>query len=545
MCTSFAAWLRQKCKAILVFSVCAAHMLAFYAPTSPGQTTTPEDVNALLDDLGDLEQEVFIAPPQKTERSFSDIVFEDFSGQLGFSRVAGDIQRESQFFDLNYNVGPEWLRLGLRGRVSKTSITYTLKLRNTLGGIHQTEPFTLSNTLTDSQSEFAEAYLQSRLGPLLLRVGKQTIVLGQFDLFSPIDFALPLRSGASGGGNLSKVDNRLPQNAASLAWFVLPWMELQYHYFPKLEVDPFLEQIFLSQKTQLSYTSASTSPTGFEAKQTDIRIQKPSPEKEQQTVSRLLFYPSWGVFGFTYYKGYDTNDVKNVGTLNRLSNGTDYVDFHEIHPQVVARETRGFEMAVRSGKWTWKLEVTRSPSLQDIGGFFDRQYSVVASDPRRDEFLDWVRTQNDNKLYLEVEETLGAFGVDAEPGRWRINLAIYAFSEKYAPGQERGRELDDAVFGEQSTTGSVVVFPSLNVSRYVGKDQEAFWGVALGIVNAGQGGIVYFNQLVFDGRLRWGVALEVVEYFNDFALDEAAPSNNYERETETAVGLRYGMAYLF
>ena len=68
---------------------------------------------------------------------------------------------------------------------------------------------------------------------LTVSYGRQLIVWGQLEIFSPVDFLLPIDFNPS-GLSLSKADNRMPQTTVCI---VLPFdnLELTGYYFPNFE----------------------------------------------------------------------------------------------------------------------------------------------------------------------------------------------------------------------------------------------------------------------------------------------------------------------
>ena len=98
-------------------------------------------------------------------------------------------------------------------------------------------------TLRNQTFEFRQTYVDiSPLENVTITAGKQTIVWGQLDVFSPIDFLLPLDFNPM-GFSLVKTDNRMPQTTIGLSYYPMPNVELSGFYFPLFEESPLFKNI--------------------------------------------------------------------------------------------------------------------------------------------------------------------------------------------------------------------------------------------------------------------------------------------------------------
>ena len=170
---------------------------------------------------------------------------------MGFSRTFGHENsfRQLIFVSLDFRrkVFP-WLKVHLGGRYSYEEIQFKIRVERKASPDpeKQVETYTKNIELLHNKWDrflLQDAALQAYLGEsLVLTVGQQTIVWGQLDTFSPVDFLLPV--DLTSPLSFSKVDMRLPVKAAKLSWFPTSRLELQGYYFPEMTYDKNLKDQF-------------------------------------------------------------------------------------------------------------------------------------------------------------------------------------------------------------------------------------------------------------------------------------------------------------
>ena len=146
----------------------------------------------------------------------------------------------------------------------------------------------------------------------------------------------------------------------------------------------------------------------------------------------FYFYPNWGIFGFTYHRGYGSFGFINASRIYRLEdNGTpsktedDYISERE---EYIKREVYGFELSIPSGAWNWKAEIAYNPKENNSIELSTRHlYPINPDDVKLDfsspedisnwnaraelnELVNWIREENDGELNYNHSSYFSAFG---------------------------------------------------------------------------------------------------------------------------------------
>ncbi|MDA8011946.1 MAG: hypothetical protein MPJ83_06400, partial [Gammaproteobacteria bacterium] len=156
-------------------------------------------------------------------------------------------------------------------------------------------------TIAESAFDVRDAFVQFDLpGALEFTLGRRRLSWGQFDLFSPVNLALPL-TPQSAEPVIDKISSLVAQDQVGLAWFPGERLEVQAFQFYGVHLDPLIERILELQQEN-----------GDELYDADgTRMESPTKEPNDftdhdQSGGRILFYPGWGIIGFTFLDGVDT-----------------------------------------------------------------------------------------------------------------------------------------------------------------------------------------------------------------------------------------------
>ena len=275
-----------------------------------------------------------------------------------------------------------------------------------------------------------EANIALRIGDTLqLLAGYHTIVWGQLDFLSPVDFLLPSRT-SSGGFSLIKAENRNPQLVTLLSFFPLPWIELQGYFFPLLDLDSAL----IDSITE----SADANREGDYRNVAKFKM--PEGKDAFHYAGRLLFY--WGAFtlGFTYYHGFFQFGSEEKGKLTVDTTQTDAegesVTLYglEANPTFSKFHAYGLETSYALGRWVMKFEA--SYLSLDVDTYFDSEgvnLQTLGELPIDEgyndwqNYIQWVIEKNNNNLWIKEHFMLLALGVDANLDSWLLNLGVVVF----------------------------------------------------------------------------------------------------------------------
>lgn len=292
----------------------------------------------------------------KKSKQTSNYLEKVFSGEIGVSYSTNDTSNRVAYFgtlryeDLFYN----FIKAKLEYRYTNLNIKKELSLRVDTPGLPNTK--TVEKSFTTSG--FREAYLDFDLGRYVsFSIGRQVIVWGQFEILSPIDMLLPYEY-STGISSISKVQNRLPQNSAILNIFPSSNFKITGYYFPKIERDEMVQEIFDAGEVYYDINQK--------------KIEQPDKDEEYRIAMRATYFADNFTFGITYYDGWENffteYEYLEPSSRNRLHDDLTIVDY----PMVSKVIATGIELSVPINKWTWKLEATQTKSTK---GFDRSQHS--------------------------------------------------------------------------------------------------------------------------------------------------------------------------
>jgi len=422
-----------------------------------------------------------------------------FSGSIGSSFVSSDVgNRHSSFIQGRIDYSTNYADFVLDGQYIDSSIEMT-QTNITTGDEREIE-------YSFSGPELLESYVDLKpLDNLTLSVGLKKIVWGQFEPFSPIDFALPLYFSRN-YVDYTKTKARVPKQNVSLTFFPHPKFEISGYFFPEYEVDPIIEEI-----------------------NEDDNIAMPDGSDLYQTAARVMFYPEFATFGFTYYNGFTNIDNSQGNTYNSVSSSVDE------NPFLVENEMFGFEFAKQFESFSFKFEYTVSDYVQDL--------TTTTSNTN---YLNWVQNNNNNKFYVDGDLHFGAAGVEFSSGLWNYDLMVYYYEIKYDDNDQTGVNYDEDITGDddEGPTGIGNFLPSVSFSRYLSDEKNTQIGLATGVLGVGQGAALYASGNINES-IDWLVATEYLEYFSNMVIDDANDDDGYESDDDFTLGFRASIQYKF
>ncbi|MBC6444373.1 MAG: hypothetical protein GDA50_02935 [Alphaproteobacteria bacterium GM202ARS2] len=369
-----------------------------------------------------------------------------------------------------------------------------------------------------------DAFLQYELiDDIVVYVGRRRQVWGQFDLFSPVGVLLPVRF-QNNAVDFKKTNYVVPQDNASLSWFLGERLELQGHFFLSTQIDPLLEEVIEQDGSRQ-----------------DV-------EDHRQYAGRLVYRPDWGTLGLTFYRGrsalFQYNE--NASLADEGSLDGEQADL----PPITAY---AFELAIPSGRWVWKAEVVYRESKGDLPS-----YEGIASSPDTDvvAYINAIRNNNGGSFVVDTTELFAGIGVDARLNDWLVNFGVYLVSIDEDADVGGGRDLRDLADRALGDGGSLdddgdetVVFPTLNVVRYFGDDDRYTLGLSGGFLVAALGVAVYGTARIGD-NLSLYAGVDLVQSITDVFVEQTeerpfGSAADYELQDEVSFGARFGLRYAF
>ena len=363
-----------------------------------------------------------------------------------------------------------------------------------------------------------EAYIEQEIfDNLSISYGIQKVVWGQFEPFSPTNLAFPFNLSTT-DVEFSKVKGTLAQETGIIRYFPSSNISLSLYAFPKLTYDPIIQKII-------------DNPGRYYDGQNIVDGIFVMPEKSDrlQTGVRLMYYPSWGTMGFTYYKGFNTSTPHTSGNI-RLS-GT-----RGIKSQITTfsrEEMFGFELALPRGSWTHKIEYSMTKTTDPID-INDSLSDITILSPASQEYLNGILNLNNGSLLIPATLDILAVGTTGNLRRWYFNLMVFYFDYRYDEVGKRLKELKEN--SQESDDGyDGPVFPGLVISRYLNDSKTSELGLAASIISNGQG-VALFYKRTSDSWVQ-GLALQNISYFSDNSIAESGGDRGYERRDSNTTGI--------
>ncbi len=390
--------------------------------------------------------------------------------------------------------------------------------------------------------------------------GYHTVVWGQVEGFSPVDFILPLRF-ASGNLATSKVNSRIPQLSGIVSIFPLPWIEIQGYYFPELTLDATLRTFYEGQDADLDLDDGRQDIVehGFEY---------PKNSEVAQYAGRVLFYLDSLTLGLIYYEGWDQFSEKKNTIISRQTTvgGMPYQYIRYEDRERLARvQNYGFESSLALGSWNIRLDILQrvvpkaiSESKVDIRNhnFNAENAATITLNPNqqeqqnlREELFNFAIDKNDSSFDYEVQELIWAAAVDTDGDTWFFSFGLAAIQEGFA--DDNGSQLVDyadridELSGDSEDDGGFNgPIPFLTLIRYMSEDKKDIIGFSAGFLGGiGFGATIYFGQEYFES-LQVGVALEVIQLFSNSEVERDV-LDGYELKNEIYPAFRWIATYKF
>ncbi len=478
------------------------------------------------------------------------------TGSLGVLGAAGeDTDRHSAALSLRYDYSSKKVSTVWEVTAASQSVsldqTLRTELRDADDPLQDRTSYKEERTIKVEESfvEIQDGYFSYELLPsLVASLGRSRVTWGQFDSISPVNLMLPLQF-QSRSLELSKRNFRRPQDHVSLHWFPHERWEFQLYYFPTTRLDKLLLEILENEAATEEERLYEYNNTTGEVDEADVGMRSVADlEDHDQQAFRALFYPDWGIIGFTWYEGREHLFYEEQRFVESVVDANDGIVAYNVRRQIDLLPAKGWglEIAVPVGNWTWKAELYYADSFADIHGRSRTITSRTADSDKR--YYDLVLTENKGRLFVPIDRYLIGLGADADLGRWKLNLALMVLTQEESTkvGEELV-ELEDRV-SFLNEDDDDLVFPAINITRDVGSGR-AHIGSALGFFGSFAGLLFYYHNDVSDS-FNWQIGLEVLRQGSDELISEAnegvdAEDDLYELEGDLSGGAHLSFFYSF
>ncbi len=462
-----------------------------------------------------------LSEPEEKEFQLSDYLF----GEVGFVSAAGGFaQRQSEFIDLGVDAQWDWGRF----YANYGGVSYQVKVTQELDSdleVRADRPREIEIEVRETDRDWREAFVQFNLGSAItVTAGRQRNAWGQFELFSPATLMQPFTA------NLisfipSKVDLLHAQDQVKVAIFPTSKSEIQFYDMENIRTDKVADRSEAAILTPILGEFAEQGkilPLGDEQKQ-----------NTNQKAVRLLFYPSWGVLGFTRQEGvfgtpvlrapvncsnYTNEDA--VYDCNNSNNANDDINFissvydndEETYLFFAKSTLTAVELAVSLNNVTLRAETATLKTLATPDFLGNVQLAtesdkVFSGDNVATFFNAISDTSRNSQLHgtplFPATITINTTGITYYAPVWTLSLDIIWFGD-LTPTTQAGRDIrasymaleEESEFPDDGRNFNF--FPLISAYRSAGEDNQHYYGGALGVVGVGFGIGAVYNYRVND-----------------------------------------------
>lgn len=456
---------------------------------------------------------------------------ENFAGELvgAYAGLLSDTTRYNAGLKLTYR--NEWEKQGLSLTVTGHAYASGVNLELDRSNHTQGTETSVTRKIDTAQVELREGYVRFSRDFLDLYIGRRIMALGQFNAFSPVDFILPIDLSDS-TVDFTKLERKYPQTTASLYLSIGQKLELQAHYFPKIERDPVTVDLL---ETSVGYRD-----------QNDIEqvADFNSPDDESQYIGRLVYTGENYIAGLTYYKGYALYP-ENRPTFTTDSSGAPIIGRRKPNPSYPGITGYGFELSIPYKRFTFKYEALLTEQYESF-----RHCAPAASQCQ--EYHNALNSAFSGQAWASGDILIHALGFDYSSDRWTVNVALFQLIELYGSNIEDALDRGAAVSGDSRDT-SEGIFPGINIARHYGRNQDHTTGLGLGLFGSIAGVVLYQGYKASD-NLQLGVSLELLTYQGDSQAEDLIEEEEVSasddlisiEKTNTFVpSIRFGLLYNF
>ena len=438
---------------------------------------------------------------------------------------------------------------------------------------------------SSSEFELREAYGELEpISSLVVTVGRQRPIWGQFDIFSAVNLLLPIEFQSNEFG-LGKQTYRMPQDVLTVSWFPMARLEVQGYYFFSTNLDPLYQDalegdnrsttpfyvleddvasnnIVEARRATYPYIvedgcsddgSVVNSTILCNAARADTK-----PEDEDGLAFRVLYYGTYATVGLTYHDGLNSFSFSSSPVISRIGSSTNPNVFNTRERIAVADSTSyGLEIAVPYGRWNWKAEFVYRDTEADLANLLSFRVNTFddAERPAISAYYNWLVDNNGGSGSVPTTDIWFMAGFDADYDKWNFGLAfIYNDIAVSGRGKE-GERLRIAAFPRSSSDSEIDatnVFGTGYVSYNFGEEEDHIVGFAGGVLGPILGATLFYNGSWRDD-LDWTVALEYQQTVSDQFLSDnnederrgGMLTSRYQQKDDFSFGGRLGLVYRF
>ena len=435
---------------------------------------------------------------EEKESNFSEFLKKYFLLKGAFISSQGSYDKNTSLVQYGLHYESQYWSMHLAGRLANYEYSLEGKCKREDGCDNSTLSFgeKAKYSFDESYSDLDEFYvLLDFKSSGTLTIGTQKVVWGQFSVFSPVDFTLPIDFSA---GSLvpTKHSFRLPQETVHYSIYPSSKWRLSAYYFPKLAADPFFEQLAKEPINEVRQSGSSKNKYFTKVK-----------ESEEQLAFRSMVYGEKITWGFTYYRPFDSFGVKAY-TCNAAATSC------TPNPQFYKYNMYGFEMRWSYSKeWSFLLEAAYNEGIK-------KDLEVFNTTP---ELRNWASRNNGGRYFINSNRAMIGLGLQKLSPSWSVDLSLIALKDNLISGAaKKGKELSDEAAKAAGDEGfnDFFAFPVVHISHKSGSLRRGF---ALGAFGGATGIVGYFEKRLLNERLAFGASGGVVSSALGELLEDSLP----------------------
>lgn len=486
-----------------------------------------------LEGLEDIE---VVETPQTTttttKKENNDFLDKDLAITMGGSSLIGNSKNGRSYGYLRARYEKKWniFKLNYEGMFENIKISATQKDRETKKE--------RTSVYQKDQYRTEELYLNiDLLDNLSLAVGRQKIIWGQLEPYSPTNFVFPMNLSST-SMKFSKAIGALAQNVAKLSFYPTERVLIEANYFVEPTYDAILKNKLDNPGTFEQLTTYDSIAEEFNFIEKKVTVDLPKGTDKKMLGFRIISYQDWGTIGMSYFDGYDANGVFDKETLKKVTDSGKTAYYSDQVITLNKQKMIGVELSVPLDNWTLKVEYAQYEKKETVRSLNTvREFTQAQLD-----YAKYILNENEGKLYYSNKTSLLGVGLSTELERWDLNFVLFNINTIKDAKSEKISELEEKAFPIESSN-DVNIFPGILVSYYLNKDKISSISLAAGIVGVGAGGILSYSTELMES-LDFSIGYQSITYFSSDATDEDN-DGKYEK-TETAVnGIIVGIEYSF
>lgn len=500
------------------------------------------DKNWIDEDFGEVDVSNLYSKKereQKKESKFGKWWSKNARGSIGTSNSVDQNGStiSTSFVKVDYKEElTDWLEVGSQLLAQSTNVRMVHKLKS---GCTDCEGLPDQITFTYNQDRFEPFTFYGNFkisNNLKLKLGQDIVTWGQFEPFSPINTVFPINLTPY-SFDLTKQSTTLPQLHVNLSIYPTKRIRWDNYYFPRLQMHDILQNGKIDNNYDQYAVPVSDGFGGVTSSLSPIVVQK--PRDESSWGSRVMYYGDDVIFGFSYYNGWNVNQLSYFNTLETATvEGLD-VDYVKKKIGFAKQIAYAVEMNYKYGKkWEFISEVMLQANKERL-----KYYSGVYQNlDAYNSYTNWIRNDNGGNIYISKKQLVSGIGFRYKGDRLHSDFALFNLTEIYDKNAKTGLRLQKATYTKKNH--ELPVYPVFDIGYYIDSSKYKEVGFSAGVLGYGYGAGVYYSHKLTD-NLKYKLSARGIKYFFDDLVDAPQYEGKYENKASVSKAVAIQLMYDF